>query len=481
MGSTVRVKDIGKTCPSGRPSVGRLAARQVSQVSTLLRTGRGVPQAKLRINTPGDVFEQEADRVAEQIMRMPDPRLSLQDGDRSLDDQSLQPEPMIQRLCKSCAEDDELLQKKSIEGQGAPVVSAALSQSIRSLRGGGEPLPGAARNFFEPRFGVDLSAVRIHDNARADQLARSLSARAFTLGSDVMFARGEYSPSETAGRGLLAHELVHVLQQRSDEATLRRQNVPAPAPPASPAPPAFSITQIPGIMTAMSWNTAAALMNDWFSRPANAVPASGTPNTSAVTISWANGFSRARSVYDTLVADRIWVNDAAQNLLQSRLVGAGLPGHGASQAFGSVTGSAPALDSDYINYRAVNQGLFTALDGLAGALANFVYRVVVRGRITDTGASPWHAFGTSRSYQVDLSDVGIYIKDSYDFNGDQDLGCWDPVANTVGRTRLFQGNATCVGNVDYRTWRAANNRGGDFLIYSTPDVLSVSDSFTFYH
>jgi hypothetical protein len=384
---------------------------------------------------------------------------------------------VTRRSCASCAKDDGWLQAKSVGPRAESDVSPKISGQIQLLQGAGQPLPAPERRFFEPRFGFDFSGVRIHDGTQANHLARSVNASAFTYGDNIVFAAGEYVPGSSAGRRLLAHELTHVLQQKGDASVVRRQNA---SPPATPAPPPFSITRIPGIMTAMSWSTAAALMNDWFSRPANSTPAAGSPNTSAVTIPWANGFSRARSVYDGLVADRIWVNDAAQGLLQSRLIGAGLPSGGASRSFGSVSGSAPSLDPDYINYRAVNQGLFTALDGLAGALANFVYRVVVRGRVTDMGASPWYAFGTSRTYQVDLSDVGIYIKDSYDFNGDQDLGCWDPVANTVGRTGLF-GNSTCVGNVDFRTWRAANNRGGDFLVYSTPDVLSVSDSFSFNH
>lgn len=232
-------------------------------------------------------------------------------------------------------------------------------------------------------------------------------------------------------------------------------------------------------MSAMGWNTAAALMNDWFSRSSHSDPLTGAPNTSAVTTSWANGFSRSKSVYDALVAERIWVNSAAQDVIKRRLISAGLPGPGRSLAFGSLSGSPASFDADYVNYRAVQQGLFDSLDALAGALANFVFRVAVRGTVTDIGESPWYSLSTNRSYRVDIQEVAIYIRDSYDFNGDQDLGCWDPVANTVGRTRIFQSNATCVGNVDFRNWRAANGRGGDFLIFSAPDLLTVSDSFTF--
>jgi hypothetical protein len=80
---------------------------------------------------------------------------------------------------------------------------------------GGRSLPKAVRAFFEPRFGVDFSAVQVHTDARAVQLARSVDARAFTIGSDVVFGEGAYSLGTTEGRSLLAHELTHVVQQNA--------------------------------------------------------------------------------------------------------------------------------------------------------------------------------------------------------------------------------------------------------------------------
>jgi hypothetical protein len=93
------------------------------------------------------------------------------------------------------------------------VTSPAVERQVRSLRGGGRPLPPSERAFFEPRFGRDFGQVRVHTDGRAAEAARSVDALAFTLGRDVVFAPGRYRPGTGPGRRLLAHELTHVTQQ----------------------------------------------------------------------------------------------------------------------------------------------------------------------------------------------------------------------------------------------------------------------------
>jgi hypothetical protein len=83
------------------------------------------------------------------------------------------------------------------------------------LQGGGERLSNEMRGFFEPAFGHDFSHVRVHAGQRAARVARSLGARAFATGPDIVFAAGAYSPGTQQGRWLLAHELAHVVQQNS--------------------------------------------------------------------------------------------------------------------------------------------------------------------------------------------------------------------------------------------------------------------------
>jgi len=77
--------------------------------------------------------------------------------------------------------------------------------------GRGRPLDPATRSFFEPRFGRDLGAIRIHDDARAARSARALGAEAYAVGSEIVFAQGRYAPDRSEGRALLAHELAHVV------------------------------------------------------------------------------------------------------------------------------------------------------------------------------------------------------------------------------------------------------------------------------
>ena len=145
-------------------------------------------QAKLRINKPGDVYEEEADRVAEQVMRME--------------------EPGVQRQ----VEEEETLQAKEIPSQ-IPEVTPNLEAGINTIRGGGQPLPESTRAFFEPRFGHDFSQVRVHTDAKAAEAARAVNAWAFTVGQDVVFGAGEYAPGTNTGQRLMAHELVHLVQQ----------------------------------------------------------------------------------------------------------------------------------------------------------------------------------------------------------------------------------------------------------------------------
>lgn len=170
--------------------------------------------AGLTINTPGDFFEQEADRAADRVMRMEAPAGALAPV-----------EIAVQRACAcggSCpdcaAETEGTLQRKGEGGDGgtAPVsVHQALSRS-------GRPLDSSTRGFMESRFGTDFSGVRVHDDPAAAHSAADVHARAYTVGRHVVFAAGEYAPGTTEGRRLLAHELAHVVQQSGGASGLSR-------------------------------------------------------------------------------------------------------------------------------------------------------------------------------------------------------------------------------------------------------------------
>lgn len=89
-----------------------------------------------------------------------------------------------------------------------------IQSQIDRFPGSGEPLPEPVRAFFEPRFGADFGAVRVHDGLDAAEAASSVNARAFTFGRHIFFGKGQYAPAAGGGRELLAHELTHTLQQR---------------------------------------------------------------------------------------------------------------------------------------------------------------------------------------------------------------------------------------------------------------------------
>lgn len=182
--------------------------------------------AKLKIGQPGDKYELEADQVAEQVMRMPEPKVQRMcpEYKEELKRQPLEEEeelqakpvagqitPLIQRQVEE-EEEEELIQTK-IVGDVTPKVTPAINSGIQSLQGGGRPMSRGELSFFEPRFGTDFSNVRVHNNARAANVARSVDARAFTFRNNVVFGAGEYSSDTLSSRQLLAHELAHVVQQ----------------------------------------------------------------------------------------------------------------------------------------------------------------------------------------------------------------------------------------------------------------------------
>ena len=190
--------------------------RQAGAIRQILEGPR--LQTKLTVGAPHDAHEQEADRVAEAVMRMPVEALARQPLEE--EEEMLQPKSADREACcpdlqrQPLEEEEELLQPQR---QGGEVVEAGpdLEQALAASRGGGQALSERSRAFFEPRMGLDLSDVQVHTGSQAADLTRRVSARAFTLGSDIYFGTGEFAPESFEGKRLLAHELTHVAQQRS--------------------------------------------------------------------------------------------------------------------------------------------------------------------------------------------------------------------------------------------------------------------------
>lgn len=115
---------------------------------------------------------------------------------------------------------------------GAQQLDESVARAIEARKGGGAPLDDGVREELEPVVGADLSGVRVHTDNEAHELNQAVSARAFTTGSDLFFSHGTYDPSSSDGKGLLAHELTHVVQQESGTSGLRGGEVSHPNDPA---------------------------------------------------------------------------------------------------------------------------------------------------------------------------------------------------------------------------------------------------------
>lgn len=191
-------------------------------VQRMLAANPTIAQAKLTVGAADDAYEQEADRVASEVMSTPSPT-----GDSGVqreaapedDELAMKRHPdIVQRA--ALGEEDEMGAMKRIQRasdeqdmMGSFDVEGQLESQIQGEKGGGQNMDSGDRQFMESRFGQDFSDVKVHTGGQSDAINRSIGARAFTNGSDVFLRGGEYNPGTSAGRELLAHELTHVVQQ----------------------------------------------------------------------------------------------------------------------------------------------------------------------------------------------------------------------------------------------------------------------------
>lgn len=201
-------------------------------------------QRKLQLGAADDPLEDEADRVAEHVMRMPAGPI-VQRACEACDDEreaiSRKPWHAAMRKCSACDEEERtgarpamsFVQRQSSSDGGS--LSDDDAGRIAATRGSGAPLPSETRTFMEQRFDADFSGVNVHAGSSASELASDLDAQAFTVGQDIYFNDGQYAPSTSDGRRLLAHELVHVVQQTPDVRAKKPAATPACAVARGPA------------------------------------------------------------------------------------------------------------------------------------------------------------------------------------------------------------------------------------------------------
>jgi len=184
---------------------------QVSLIKSKSQRPKINVQPKLSINTPGDKYEQEADAMADRVMRM------------STNENKNKPVTgiigtSVQRKCASWEEEEKKkpIMRKSENTNTGMQVSQSFISSLNASKGGGSPLPMGTRSFMENAFSTDFSGVRIHTDIKASEMGKRINAKAFTHGNDIYFSRGQFEPENTKGRKLLIHELTHTIQQKCE-------------------------------------------------------------------------------------------------------------------------------------------------------------------------------------------------------------------------------------------------------------------------
>ncbi|MEA5470576.1 DUF4157 domain-containing protein [Spirulina sp. 06S082] len=153
-------------------------------------------QAKLTLGKIGDPYEQEADRVAKEVVQ----RIHTPETPSSPPENPVQMKPTLQRQ----------------DALGGGEIPNEIESAIDSARGGGQPLDNSLQQSMGGAMGADFSNVKVHTDSQADRLNQSLQAKAFTTGQDVFFRQGAYNPKSKGGQELVAHELTHVMQQNGN-------------------------------------------------------------------------------------------------------------------------------------------------------------------------------------------------------------------------------------------------------------------------
>jgi len=167
---------------------------------------KGKVQPKLKVSTPGDAYEREADAMAEHVMR--------KNENSGIIARSLQQQGNFEKSKRN-----NTTIRRKLSDDGGVTVAPDMASRLTTDRENGMPLSDDTRSFMEHAFSRDFSRVRIHTDQQAASMSRDIHAKAFTYGEDIYFNQGQFSPETPEGKNLLAHELTHVVQQEEDTAS----------------------------------------------------------------------------------------------------------------------------------------------------------------------------------------------------------------------------------------------------------------------
>ena len=172
-------------------------------------------QAKLTVGAAGDKYEQEADRVAANVVDMIHRPVAESPVQRSLEEDGMPPQMWPQMRIQRYNQNDHVQTKLTPNqiGTEGGAASEEVTSEIERAKGGGQKLDQGLQRSMGKAMGTDFSGVRIHTDATSDRINQTIQAKAFTTGSDVFFRQGQYNPGTKSGQQLIAHELTHVVQQ----------------------------------------------------------------------------------------------------------------------------------------------------------------------------------------------------------------------------------------------------------------------------
>jgi hypothetical protein len=232
--------------------LGNRRVAQLIQAKQLTPEGKILGlQRKLTVGAADDQYEQEADRVAHQVMSIPHtsigntkslftrahppkppstlpattprhwaPPSSLARAPAGEEEQRIQPEDQVQKS-EDKKEEKSVMKKEA--GISSSTINPSIESRINSSKGSGNPLPQNTQTFMKSKFGTDFKEVRVHTDTNAVQLSKELNAQAFTVGRDIYFNTGKYDLQSSQGKHLLAHELTHVVQQQSKHERVQKK------------------------------------------------------------------------------------------------------------------------------------------------------------------------------------------------------------------------------------------------------------------
>ena len=211
---------------------------------------------------------------------------------------------------------------------------------------------------------------------------------------------------------------------------------------------------MPGIvaedMKTQGWYQGAELLETWFERSPAIAPRYSTPVNNVIEMQWVLKFAEAKAVFDKILKDKIWTNPASQKRM-SEICRKNQTAVGHNYC--DLTASVTEVDKNWVNARPVYSKQWAP----TAALGAFEFQVAVSGKVL------WKLAG---KFGLNIDEVGIYVKDSFDFNGSQFLGFWGH-------------RDSPVNNIDFREWRSKNHAGGDFRVYSDIKRVKLSSPDTF--